>query len=56
MTGPGGMAGPLRVDLEGRWTRNANAVLLEYSSHEAQAAFDRTAANHRRTGWGIPGR
>ena len=56
MTGPGGMAGPLRVDLEGKWSRSPNAVLQEYSPHEAQAAFDRTASNHRRTGWGIPGR
>jgi len=56
MTGPGGMAGPLRVDLEGKWSHSPNAVLQEYSPHEAQAAFDRTASNHRRTGWGIPGR
>lgn len=55
MTGPGGMAGPLRIDLEGKFTHSANAVLREYSPAEAEAAFHRTAANHRKTGWGIPG-
>ena len=53
-TGPGGLAGPLRVDLERRWT--GQSVMREYSSYEAQAAFERTAANHRRSGWGPPGR
>lgn len=55
-TGPGGMSGPLRVDLEGRWTGHAKQVMREYSWHEAQAAFERTAANHRQSGWGPPGR
>lgn len=55
-TGPGGMSGPLRVDLEGRWTGSHKLVMREYSWHEAEAAFQRTAANHRQSGWGPPGR
>ena len=55
-TGPGGLSGPLRVDLEGKWTGGGRNVMREYSWHEAQAAFDRTAANHRQSGWGPPGR
>lgn len=55
-TGPGGLSGPLRVDLEGKWTGSSRSVTREYSWHEAQAAFERTAANHRQSGWGPPGR
>lgn len=54
-TGPGGLAGPLRIDLEGQWSGSAQSVLREYSSHEAQAAFQRTANNHKRDGWRTPG-
>eukprot|EP00198_Chlamydomonas_reinhardtii_P002126 XP_001691462.1 predicted protein [Chlamydomonas reinhardtii] len=39
-TGPGGISGPLRVDL--------SAGLAPYSDFEARAAYDRTVANH---GW-----
>jgi len=55
-TGPGGLSGPLRIDLEGKWTGSSRSVMREYSWHEAQAAFERTAANHRQSGWGPPGR
>lgn len=47
-TGPGGMAGPLRVDLTGRFGRR---VMSEYSDMEAQAAFQRMLAHHKRNGW-----
>jgi len=62
-TGPGGMAGPLRIDLsKGRmvWPRVCNSacssqahalrkrpVVQEYTEEEARMAFERTAASHR---------
>ena len=47
-TGPGGEAGPLRVDLDHRFTHN---VMQPYSEQEARAAFDRMVAHHRTNGW-----
>ncbi|GLC47365.1 hypothetical protein PLESTF_001277600 [Pleodorina starrii] len=44
-TGPGGISGPLRVDMS-----RGRACLYEYSIAEAQAAYGRTVANH---GWSI---
>jgi hypothetical protein len=44
--GPGGTAGPLRVDLEGKWHRGG--CERAYSEGEARAAFERSRANH---GW-----
>ena len=49
-TGPGGMAGPLRVDFERRW-HPTRSPLEPYSAQEAAAAFARTEAHHRQNGW-----
>jgi hypothetical protein len=62
-TGPGGMAGPLRIDLSmGRmvWPRVRNSAysdqmhalsrdpaVQDYTEEEARTAFERTAASHR---------
>ena len=47
-TGPGGMAGPLRVDLDNEFSFN---VTQEYSLWAAESAFHRALENHRRNGW-----
>ena len=47
-TGPGGRSGPLRVDLKGKFSRDP---LQEYSTGEAQSAFDRMLSHHRANGW-----
>ena len=47
-TGPGGRAGPLRVDLKQEYGR---PVLQEYSMGEAKSAFDRMLGHHRANGW-----
>jgi ubiquitin-conjugating enzyme E2 Q len=49
-SGPGGRAGPLRVDFERRW-HPTPSPLVPYSQAEAQAAFARTEAHHRANGW-----
>ena len=46
-TGPGGRSGPLRVDLR----LGPHHCCQEYSSQEAQAAFQRTLAHHKANGW-----
>ena len=46
-TGPGGMGGPLRVDLNGRYGN----PLQPYSLQAAKQAFSRMADNHRQNGW-----
>ncbi|CAD7697949.1 unnamed protein product [Ostreobium quekettii] len=51
-TGPGGLSGPLRIDLERKYTSN---VMAPYSEYEAQSAFRRMEANHQRLGWGPTG-
>jgi ubiquitin-conjugating enzyme E2 Q len=50
-TGPGGRAGPLRIDFERKWHPQARTPLVPYSEAEAQAAFARTEAHHRANGW-----
>jgi ubiquitin-conjugating enzyme E2 Q len=50
-TGPGGRAGPLRIDFERQWHPHARTPLVPYSDAEAQAAFARTEAHHRANGW-----
>ena len=50
-TGPGGRAGPLRIDWERRWHTGARTPLAEYSADEARAAFARTEQHHRANGW-----
>lgn len=47
-SGPGGVAGPLRVDLEGQYS---HSPMVPYSEGEARAAFQRSLAHHRRHGW-----
>jgi ubiquitin-conjugating enzyme E2 Q len=47
-SGPGGVAGPLRVDLAGKYCSDPNR---EYSEREAKAAFERSLAHHARNGW-----
>lgn len=47
-TGPGGMAGPLRVDLKGSFS---HAPMSEYSDREAKDAFRRMLFHHQRNGW-----
>eukprot|EP00803_Ostreobium_quekettii_P002265 evm.model.scf_2590.1 EVM.evm.TU.scf_2590.1 scf_2590:1117-4689(-) len=51
-TGPGGLSGPLRIDLELEYT---TSVMQPYTEHEAQSAFRRMEANHQRFGWGSGG-
>ncbi|KAK9837003.1 hypothetical protein WJX81_006058 [Elliptochloris bilobata] len=48
-TGPGGMSGPLRLDLDGKWS--GLSPMAEYSEAEARAALGRTEATHLRIGW-----
>ena len=47
-TGPGGVSGPLRVDLQRRYCRDP---LQEYTAHEARSAFDRMLRHHAANGW-----
>ncbi|KAK3261162.1 hypothetical protein CYMTET_29917 [Cymbomonas tetramitiformis] len=47
-TGPGGMSGPLRIDLQHMYNHR---VMMPYSLSEAEAAFRRMEAHHRREGW-----
>ena len=47
-TGPGGVSGPLRVDLNRRYCRDP---LQEYTAHEARSAFDRMLRHHAANGW-----
>ena len=44
----GGIAGPLRVDLNRQYCHAPNT---EYSEGQARAAFDRAVAHHARNGW-----
>ena len=46
--GPGGVAGPLRVDLE---RAHCLSPIAEYSEREARAAFERSLDHHARNGW-----
>jgi hypothetical protein len=46
--GPGGVAGPLRLDLDGTY---CHSPMVPYSEGEAKAAFQRSLAHHRRHGW-----
>jgi hypothetical protein len=46
--GPGGVAGPLRVDLD---NEHCNSPTDEYSEREAKAAFARSLDHHARNGW-----
>ena len=46
--GPGGVAGPLRVDLE---QTHCSSPIAEYSEREARAAFERSLDHHARNGW-----
>mmetsp|Transcript_16843 Transcript_16843/g.55098 ORF Transcript_16843/g.55098 Transcript_16843/m.55098 type:complete len:287 (-) Transcript_16843:119-979(-) len=48
-TGPGGRAGPLRIDLHRQWNRCP--VMMPYNEAEAVAAFQRTEAHHAHNGW-----
>lgn len=48
-TGPGGLSGPLRIDLEQKYTWN---VMAPYTEEEARSAFRRMEANHNKFGWG----
>ena len=48
MTGPGGMAGPLRIDIDNEFNYD---VMQEYSLWAAESAFYRTVENHRKNGW-----
>ena len=48
MTGPGGMAGPLRVDMDNEFNYD---VMQEYSLWAAESAFYRTVENHQKNGW-----
>jgi ubiquitin-conjugating enzyme E2 Q len=50
-TGPGGRAGPLRIDFERRWHTSAKTPVVPYSEAEAAAAFARTEAHHKANGW-----
>ena len=47
-TGPGGVSGPLRVDLQRRYCRDP---LQEYTGHGARSAFDRMLRHHAANGW-----
>jgi len=44
----GGQAGPLRIDLAGRF---AGSCMRAYSEAEARQAFQRMEAQHRASGW-----
>ena len=46
--GPGGVAGPLRVDLQKQYASAPNQF---YSEGQARAAFDRAVQHHSRVGW-----
>lgn len=46
--GPGGVAGPLRVDLD---SEHCLSPTDEYSEREAKAAFARSLDHHARNGW-----
>ena len=46
--GPGGKAGPLRVDLRNQWHAD---VTKPYSRREAEAGYERAIQNHMRHGW-----
>ena len=48
-SGPGGMAGPLRVDFDGRY--HPHGCMAAYSPGEAAAAFARAEHHHRVNGW-----
>ena len=50
-SGPGGRAGPLRIDFARQWHTSARTPLVPYSLQEAQAAFSRSEAHHRANGW-----
>ena len=50
--GPGGQAGPLRVDLAGRF---AGSCIRPYTEAEARQAFQRMEAQHRSVGWAPAG-
>ena len=44
----GGQAGPLRIDLAGKF---GNSCMRPYSEAEARQAFQRMEAQHRAVGW-----
>ncbi|GAX74128.1 hypothetical protein CEUSTIGMA_g1577.t1 [Chlamydomonas eustigma] len=46
--GPGGLSGPLRVDLRGIWHK---PVMHPYGLKEANAAYSRMVMNHNQFGW-----
>lgn len=48
-SGPGGIAGPLRVDWGRQW--HPCGPTVPYSTAEARAAFARAEAHHRANGW-----
>ena len=48
----GGQAGPLRIDLDGRF---AGSCMRAYSEAEARQAFQRMEAQHRAVGWDSSG-
>ncbi len=48
----GGQAGPLRIDLGGRYS---GSCMRPYSEDEARQAFQRMEAQHRATGWAPAG-
>jgi ubiquitin-conjugating enzyme E2 Q len=50
-TGPGGRAGPLRIDFARQWHPHCRTPLDPYSRAEAVAAFARSEAHHRANGW-----
>ena len=50
-TGPGGLAGPLRIDFERKWHSHVKSPMVDYTEGEAQAAFARSVAHHRANGW-----
>ena len=47
--GPGGRAGPLRVDLNGR--DHLGSPLREYSRASAESSFQRAVEHHKQNGW-----
>lgn len=51
LSGPGGVSGPLRVDLVGQFHGGPQSVMREYGEAEAQAAYSRMVDNHKRLGW-----
>lgn len=50
LSGPGGVSGPLRVDLDLRYHWRCASPVQEYSLAEAMDAFDRMVRNH---GWSV---